>query len=53
MFALVYLVDEFSPCVLRPLMIELLKMILLTFSWMVSMVDAVGVNATLGNGYGI
>ena len=49
----VYLVDEFSPCVLWPLLIELM-LVLLTFFWMVSVALLVWVvHAILGNGYGI
>ena len=49
----VFLVGEFSPCVLWPLMIGLM-VVLLTFFWMVSIVLLLwGVEATLGNGYGI
>ena len=45
--------DEFSPCVLPPLMIGLI-VVLLTFFWMVSMVLLLlGVHAILGNEYGI
>ena len=49
----VYLVDEFSPCVLWPVMIGLM-VVLLTFFWMVSMALLLwGVDAFLGNGFGI
>ena len=49
----VCLVDEFSPCVLWPLIIELM-LVLLTFFWMVIMVLLLWrVDAILGNGYGI
>ena len=49
----VYLVVEFSPCVLRPLMIGLI-VVLLTFFWMVSMVLLLwGVDTILGNGWNL